>query len=246
MLSSHSSTGSNQRRGTKRRRSPGSHCTADSTGSLGRQVRQCVQEGRWPNHPLAEANTTPPDLLTYSLHLGLCGISEREVRELGLWAYLQSYEVHNPLAREEAQAVVDTKLASADMYQHLSYFGKVLPCSAFFNMLDLLRHRMHARKQDEGTKAEPPAATPEQEVNRSLSPGCLSELFAEFLEQHAQRTCRVAERRMRCIQLRQALRDAESAESYPQVIYTHLWRKEQGPWSRFIHERDIEALWMPL
>ena len=83
MLSSHSSAGSNIRRGTKRRRGPGSHCTADSTGSLGRQVRQCVQEGRWPNHPLAEANTTPPDLLTYSLHLGLCGISEREVRELG-------------------------------------------------------------------------------------------------------------------------------------------------------------------
>ena len=240
MLSSHSSTGSNQRRGTKRRRSPGSHCTADSTGSLGRQVRQCVQEGRWPNHPLAEASKTPPDLLTHSLHLGLCGISEREVRELGLWAYLQSYEVHNPLAREEAQAVVATKLASADMYQHLSYFGKVLPYSAFFNMLE------HARKQDAGTQAEPPAATPEQEVNRSLSPGCLSELFAEFLEQHAQRTCRVAERRMRCIQLRQALRDAESAESYPQVIYTHLWRKEQGPWSRFIHERDLEALWMPL
>ena len=88
-----------------------------------------------------------PDLLTYSLHLGLCGISEREVRELGLWAYLQSYEVHNPLAREEAQTVVDTKLASTDMYQHLSYFGKVLPYPAFFNMLDLLRHRMHARKQ---------------------------------------------------------------------------------------------------
>ena len=156
------------------------------------------------------------------------------------------YITHLPLAREEAQTVVDTTLASADMYQHLSYFGKVLPYAAFFNLLDLLRHRMQARKHATDTKMVPAAATPEQEVNRGFSPGSLSELFTEFLEQYAQRTCRVAERRMRCIQLRQALRDAESADSYPQIIYEHLWHREQGPWSRFIHERDLEALWMPM
>ena len=246
MLPSHSSTGSNMRQGTKRKRSLASNCSGDTTGSIGRQVKYCVQEGRWPNHPLAEANTTPPDLLTYALHLGLCGIGAREVRELGLWAYLQSYEVHNQLAREEARAILDTKLDTADMYQHLSFFGKVLPYTEFFNMLDMLRHRIHVRGHKTSPEAEPTAATHEQEVDQDFSPEGLSELFAEFLEQHAQHTCRVAERRRRCIHLGQALLDAESADSYPQIIYGHLWNREQGPWSRFIHERDLEALWMPL
>ena len=98
MLSSHSSDGSSIRRGAKRKRGPGSHCTADSTGSIGRQARQCVQEGRWPNHPLSEASQTPPDLLTY--HCTWDCVALANVRyvhwDYGLTSNPTRYTTHSP------------------------------------------------------------------------------------------------------------------------------------------------------
>ena len=246
MLSSNNSTVSDLRQGNKRKRSQASIVSGYSEGSLERQAKFCVREGRWPSHPLADRTANVPDLMTIALHLGLHGICACEVRELGLWAYLKSLEVSHKFARDEAKAVLDRKLEQADMYQHLSFFGKLLPYTAFFNMLDVLRHRTQARENNKRSEAEPAAATPHDEGSSDFCPGTLSELFAEFLEQHAQHSCRPIERRMRCIQLRQALREADTADSYPRILYEHLWNKEQGPWSRFLHERDLEAFWMPL
>ena len=246
MLPSHSSTDSDLRKGNKRKRSQASVVSGCSDGSLERQATFCVREGRWPGHPLAENTANVPDLQTIALHLGLNAICTCEVRELGLWAYLKSLEVHNKFARDETKVVLDTKLEQADMCQHLSFFGKLLPYTAFFNMLDVLRHRVQVRENNRRSEVEPAAATQDNEGSQDFCPGTLSELFAEILEQHTQHSCRPIERRTRCIQLRQALREADSAESYPRILYEHLWNKEQGSWSRFLHERDLEAFWMPL
>ena len=245
MLPSHSSADGHIRRGVKRKCRP-SRCASDSSqSSQQRRTKHCVQEGRWPDHAPAERGTAQPLLQTTALQLGLCGIGEREVRELGLWVYLQANEVHPQSARDEARTVLDTKLEAADMYQHLSFFRKVLPDTELSRMHDMLRNLICAREHEKTCCTLQSDGVHGQEGPPELSPGSLSELYAEFLEQHAQHTCRVSERRMRCIQLRQALRDAESVEAYPHVIYSQLWDKEEGAWSRFLHERDLDALWLP-
>ena len=244
MLPSHGSTDSHMRKGTKRKRSP-TRCASESPQSSQARTKHCVQEGRWPDHPLAETGTAQPLLQTTALQLGLCGIGEREVRELGFVVYLQANEVLPQSARDEARTVLDTKLEAADMYQHLSFFRKVLPDTELSRMHDMLRNLTCAREHEKRCCAQQTDGVYGQEGPPELSPGSLSELYAEFLEQHAQHTCRVSERRMRCIQLRQALRDAESVEAYPHVIYSQLWNKEEGALSRFLHDRDLDALWLP-
>ena len=244
MLPSHSSADDHTRKGTKRKHSR-ARCTSESSqSSQQRRTKHCVQEGRWPDHPLAETGTAQPLLQTLALQLGLCEASEREVRELGLWVYLQANEVHPQSARDEARTILDTKLEAADMYQHLSFFRKVLPDTELSKMHDMLRNLICAREHEKRCCTLQSEGVYGQEGPPELSPGSLSELYAEFLEQHAQHTCRVSERRMRCIQLRRALRDAESVDAYPHVIYSQLW-DEEGAWSRFLHERDLDALWLP-
>ena len=245
MLPSHSSADGHMRRGIKRKCSPTRCASESSQSSQQRRIKHCVQEGRWPDHPLAETGTEQPLLQTIALQLGLCGIGEREVRELGLWIYLRANEVHPQSAREEARTVLDIKLEAADMYQHLSFFRKVLPDTELSKMHDMLRNLICARAHEKRCCTLQSDGVHGQEGPPDLSPGSLSELYAEFLEQHAQHTCRVFERRMRCIQLRQALRDAESVEAYLRIIYSQLWDKEERAWSRFLHERDLDALWLP-
>ena len=127
MLPSHSSADDHMRKGTKRKHSRARYTSESSQSSQQRRTKHCVQEGRWPDHPLAETGTAQPLLQTLALQLGLCGVSAREVRELGLWVYLQANEVHPQPARDEARTILDTKLEAADMYQHLSFCRKVLP-----------------------------------------------------------------------------------------------------------------------
>ena len=246
MLPSHSSTDSHMHKGIKRRRSPTRCASGSSQSSQQRRIKHCVREGRWPDHPLAGTDTAQPLPQTLALQLGLCGVSEREVRELGLWVYLQANEVHPQSARNEARAILDTKLEAADMNQHLSFFGKVLPDTELSKMHNMLRNLICAREHEKRCCALQADGVHGQEGPPDISPGSLSELYAEFLERHAQHTCRVVERRMRCIQLRQALRDAESVEAYPHIIYAQLWDKEEGAWSRFLHKRDLDALWLPM
>ena len=124
-------------------------------------------------------------------------------------------------------------------------FSGKLPDTELSKMHDMLRNLICAREHEKKCCTLQSDGVHGPEGSPDISPGSLSELYAEFLERHAQHTCRVSERRMRCIQLRQALRDAESVEAYPHIIYSQLWDKEEGAWSRFLHERDLDALRLP-
>ena len=175
MLPSHSSADGHMRMETKRKRSP-TRYTSESSQSSQRRVKHCVQEGRWPDHPLAETGTEQPLLQTIALQLGLCGVSEREVRELGLWVYLQANEVHPQSARDEARTILDTKLEAADMYQHLSFFRKVLPDTELSKMHDMLRNLIRAREhekrcctmQSDGVHGQMTKGTPRSQPRKSI------------------------------------------------------------------------------
>ena len=245
MLPSRSSTDSNMRKGTKRKRSNASNDSMQSGRK--RETKHCVQEGRWPCHPQVSVPATQTNLEVLSLQLGLHGISKEEVRELGLWIYLKAHEAWNPRVCSEARSILDTKLEEADMYQHLSVFREMLPEDALSEMHKIIHQLVLAKayaKRVAETQQATEASTSRDSPNNSIDD--LQELYASFLEQHAQHTCRVVERRMRCIQLKQDLREAEGTESYPQILYRSLWRNEQGAWSQFLHERDLEDMWLPM
>ena len=245
MLPSHSSADSNMRKGTKRKRSNDSNDSMQSDRK--RETKHCVREGRWPCHPLVTDAAAQAKLEVLALQLGLHGISVGEVRELGLWIYLKSNEVNDPRVCGEAKSILDTKLEEADMYQHLSFFRKMLPDDALSDMHKILHHlvltKAHAKRSAD---AQQDMETSNCETSPRVSIDDLLELYASFLEQYAQHTSRVVERRMRCIQLKQDLQEAKGAECYPHIIYRSLWRNEQGAWSQFLHERDLEDMWLPM
>ena len=179
------------------------------------------------------------------IQLGLHGVSIEEVREVGLWIFLKTYEVRDPTACREARSILDTKLEEADMYQHLSFFRKTLPDDALSDMHKMLHHLVLAKahaKRNGGEQQD--MATSTRKTDPRVSIDDLLELYASFLAKCARRTSRVVERRMRCIQLKQDLQEAKGAESYPHIIYRSLWRNEQGAWSQFLHERDLEDIWL--
>ena len=247
MLPSHSSADSNMRKGKKRKRSNASNDTDSMQQGRKRETKHCVREGRWPCHPLVAAATAQNNLEDLALQLGLHGVGTTEVRELGLWIYLKTNEVRDPAACCEARTILDTKLGEADMYQHLSFFGKVFPDPALSDMQTMLHHHVFAKahaKRSAETQNTGTART--SQTQQHVSTDSLLEMYAEFLERYAQKTCRVAERRMRCIQLKQELQEAAGTESYPYVMYKDLWHNEQGAWSQFLHEKDLEDMWLPM
>ena len=209
MLPSHSSADSNVRKGTKRKRSIASDDTESMQSRRKRETKDFVREGRWPCHPLVETTADQRNREELALQLGLHGISVLEVRELGLWTYLKSQEVNDPAVCSEARTILDTKLEEADMYQHLSFFRKMLPDCALSDMQSMLHHllsaKAHAKRHAETQQV---AETNTCLANPGGNTDDLLELYALFLERHAQRTCRVVERRLRCIQLKQELKEA--------------------------------------
>ena len=155
MLPSHSSADSNMRKGTKRKRS---NASVDSMQSeRKREKKHCVREGRWPCHPLVTTTAAQANLEELALQLSLHGISVGEVRELGLWIYHKSNEVSDPRVSSEARSILDTKLGEADMYQHLSFFRKMLPDSALSDIHTMLHHlvltRASAKRSAEAQQA---------------------------------------------------------------------------------------------
>ena len=145
------------------------------------------------------------------------------------------------------RTILDAKLGEADMHQHLSFFGKVLPGPALLDMRTMLHHHVFATvhaKSRASTQNAADASTSQTQQHISID-GML-EIYAEFLERYAQKTCRVVERRMRCIELKQELQEAADTASYPYVIYKNLWHNEQGAWSQFLHEKDLEDMWLPM
>ena len=247
MLPSHSSADSNMRKGTMRKRSNASNDTDSMQQGRKRETKHCVREGRWPCHPLAAAATAQTNLEDLALQLGLHGVSTTEVRELGLRIYLKTNEVRDPAACCEARTILDTKLGEADMYQHLSFFRKMLPDTALSDMHTMLHHHVfaktHAKRSAETQNTE---AAGTSRAQQNVSTDSLLERYAEFLERYAQQTCRVVERRMPCIQLKQELQEAAGTESYPYVIYKNLWHNEQSAWGQFLHEKDLEDMWLPM
>ena len=146
MLPSYSSADSNMRKGTKRKRSNASNASNDNMQSdRKRETKHCVREGRWPCHPLVTDAAAQANLEVLALQLGLHGISDGEVRELGLWIYFKSNEVNDPRVCGEARSILDTKLEEADMYQHLSFFRKMLPDDALSDMHKMLHHLVLAK-----------------------------------------------------------------------------------------------------
>ena len=125
MLPSRSSTDSNVRKDTKRKRSHASNDTDSTQQGRKRETKHCVREGRWPRHPLGATTTIQENMEDLALQLGLHGVSTTEVRELGSWIYLKNNEVHDPTACSETRTILDAKLGRADMHQHLLFFGKV-------------------------------------------------------------------------------------------------------------------------
>ena len=219
MLPSHSSADSNMRKGTKRKRSNASNDTYSLQQGRKRETKHCVREGRWPCHPLGATATVHDNLEDLALQLGLQGISTTEVRELGSWIYLKTNEVHDPTACSETRTILDAKLGEADMYQHLSFCGKVLPGPALSDMHTMLHHHVFAIAYAKRSASTQNAAGENtSQTQQHVSIDGLLEIFVEFLERYAQKTCRVVERRMRRIQLKQELQEAADAESYPYVI----------------------------
>ena len=156
MLPSHSFADSNMRKGKKRKRSNASNDTDSMQQGRKRETRHCVREGRWPRHPLGAAATVHDNLEDLALQLGLHGVSTTEVRELGSWIYLKTSEVHDSTACSETRTILDAKLGEADMYQHLSFFGEVLPGPALSDMHTVLHHYVfataHAKKERKHTE----------------------------------------------------------------------------------------------
>ena len=172
MLPSHSSADSNMRKGTMRKRSNASNDTESMQQGRKRETKHCVREGRWPCHPLAAAATAQTNLEDLALQLGLHGVSTTEVRELGLRIYLKTNEVRDPAACCEARTILDTKLGEADMYQHLSFFRKMLPDTALSDMHTMLHcytttcSRKHMRK---GAQKHRTLKQPEQAEHSRMS-----------------------------------------------------------------------------
>ena len=127
------------------------------------------------------------------------------------------------------------------------FFRTMLPEDALSDMRKMLHQlvltKAHAKRVAEAQQATE-ASTCRESPNISIDD--LQELYASFLEQYAEHTCRVVERRMRCIQLKQDLQEANGTECYPRILYRSLWRNEQGAWSQFLHERDLEDMWLPM
>ena len=182
-----------------------------------------------------------------SSHFSWVGISAQEVRELGVWIYFKSEGASDPAVCSEARSILDTKLEEADMYQHLSFFRKMLSDCALSDMHSMLHHLVSAKAlAKRRAETQQVAETNTCVANPDGNKEDLLVLYALFLEQHAQRTRRVVERRLRCIQLKQEVKEASNTERYPHIIYRSLWRNEQGAWSKFLHERDMEDMWLPL
>ncbi|CAE7708298.1 unnamed protein product [Symbiodinium pilosum] len=148
-----------------------------------RETKHCVREGRWPCHPLVAAATAQNNLEDLALQLGLHGVGTTEVRELGLWIYLKTNEVRDPTACCDARTVLDTKLGEADMYQHLSFFRKVLPDTALSDMHTMLHHyvfaKAHAKRNAETQNTETAGTS---QTQQHVSTDSLLEMYAEFLE----------------------------------------------------------------
>ena len=123
----------------------------------------------------------------------------------------------------------------------------MLPDDALSDMHKMLHHlvltKAHAKRSAEAQQA---TETSICKASPRVSIDDLQELYASFLEQYVQHTCRVVERRMRCVQLKQDLQEAKGTECYPHIIYRSLWRNEQGAWSQFLHEKDLEDMWLPM
>ena len=133
------------------------------------------------------------------------------------------FVIQRPAVRP-GRTVLDTKLGEADMYQHLSFFRKMLPDTALLDMRTMLHDHVFAKthaKRSAETQNTGTAGT--SQAQQHVSTDSLLEMYAEFLERCAQKTCRVVERRMRCIQLKQELQEAAGTESYPYVIHKNLW-----------------------
>ena len=123
--------------------------------------------------------------------------------------HLKENNAYIPEVRDDARGILDVNLEAADMSQHVSFYKRFLVESAFLNVQSILRESatITRREQPESTTAAASAkSTPDTpDVDTPLG------IYEHFLERYTQHTCRPIERRMRCIQARDNLRQADVA-----------------------------------
>ena len=203
-----------------------------------------VPAGRTPSAHVAD--TIDKQL---ALFLGLRGIDTDRVRSAGLELYFSEYGYGTPAEQTEILPQLEAELGQCSMLQVVQFFRHFLEPDVFESFANTLYTWIQDAQPDE--IAGPSNLQSEQHrAEDSISyldndKLHLLRTYKRFLEDVAQSSCTVFERKLRTEFLERTVWEAE-AEQVAGCFYDALLPGEAEAWNRRLHEQSLDAYWMPV
>ena len=192
------------------------------------------------------ANTIDKQL---ALFLGLRGIDTVRVRTAGLELYFSEYGYGSPAERAEILPQLEAELGQCSMLKVVQFFRHFLEPDVFESFASTL-YTWIQDAQPDGVAGPSVLQSEQHRAEDSISYLDSDKLhllraFRRFLEDVAQSSCTVFERKLRTEFLEKTVWEAE-AEQVAGCFYDALLPEEAEAWNRRLHEEGLDAYWMPV